>query len=106
MIGFCLALKSEGFQQGRASFLGGVEQLLQMLGSYPETALERAAQDKDPKPGRPSRGALQRAEANVRVRDFLSDHPQATSKMIADAIGCSDGQVRKTESWRVVSAKR
>jgi hypothetical protein len=45
-------------------------------------------------------------EANVRVREYLHDHPLATSKMIAKAIGCSPAQVRKTASWKVVSAER
>lgn len=86
--------------------LGGVEHLRQMLNNYPETALERAVREDVPKPGRPSRGALPADEANVLVREYLLKHPLANSKVIAGVIGCSDGQVRKTASWKAVSNER
>jgi hypothetical protein len=57
--------------------------------------------------GRPAKGArATAAEYNVRARDYLKEHPLATSRELADAIGCGLGTVPGLPAWRAVMEAR
>jgi hypothetical protein len=45
-------------------------------------------------------------EANIKARDFLRQHPDATSRELATGIGCSTGLVSKLPAWQAVKEQR
>lgn len=55
-----------------------------------------------PKPGR----RMSRDEANVRAREFLTANPEATSRELAAALGCSAAWAVKLAAWVAVSGER
>jgi len=52
-------------------------------------------------PARRTRSMPQK-EANLKARDYLQDHPQATARELASAIGCAVGMVPRLPAWRAV----
>ena len=78
-----------------------MQELLDQLEQYPEGVLARpvAAQLTGQAPRRPKQG-LGKDEANIAVREFLAKDPDATSRKIAQQIGCSQGLVRGTFAWK------
>ncbi len=53
---------------------------------------------KEPRPGR--------AEYNVKAREYLKEHPLATARNLAAAIGCGLGTVPKLPAWQAVIGER
>ncbi len=52
--------------------------------------------------GRHRKGQITKSEANSLAREYLKEHPTATARQLAKAIGCGLGQVSKLPAWRVV----
>jgi hypothetical protein len=48
-------------------------------------------------------GAL---EANVKAREYLKDHPNATLRELKEHIGCSEGLVAKLPVWKATMERR
>jgi hypothetical protein len=56
--------------------------------------------------GENPRSAVTKDEANIKARDFLRQHPNATSRELAAGIGCSTGLVSKLPAWKAVKEQR
>jgi hypothetical protein len=52
------------------------------------------------------RANLTNEEANIRAREFLRQHPNATIRQVAAGIGCSSGLVSKLTAWKMVREER
>jgi hypothetical protein len=95
---FGKALQDERVLQVRGYLMGELKALIEQLQTHPEVILSRPQQEAA---GRARRsGGMPRAKADEKVRSYLSAHPEASSKEIAQAIGCSESQVRSTPAWK------
>ena len=104
---FPKALRSEEFQRVRGRFTRELDELIRQLEAYPEAALERPSQQ--PTVGKRtarSRSNITAAEANQKVREYLTKRHEATSVEMAEAFGCSEAMVRSTPAWKLFSARR
>jgi len=52
------------------------------------------------------RSRLTKDEANIKARDFLRQHPDATSRELAKGVGCSTGLVSQLPAWKAVKEQR
>jgi hypothetical protein len=104
---FVKALKSTDFQEVRGRLMRELQELVEQFKTYPEAVLHRPEVASAGKGG-PAKSAqgLSLEVANEKVRAYLLRHHDARSREIAQAIGCSEGQVRRTPSWRAVSKRR
>jgi hypothetical protein len=53
-----------------------------------------------------TRAKLTKDEANIKARNFLREHPDATSRELAAGVGCSTGLVSKLPAWQAVKEQR
>jgi len=98
-------LRSPSFQEALGRVRGAVRELLQQLETYPDAVLARQESTSSPKRSR-SKPGMPREEAEVAVREYLTKHPKATREKVADAVGCSAGQVSRTSAWKLVAEAR
>jgi hypothetical protein len=54
----------------------------------------------------PQNTRMAKDEANIKARDFLRDHPDATSRELAAGVGCSTGLVSQLPAWKAVKEQR
>jgi hypothetical protein len=52
------------------------------------------------------RSRLTKDEANIKARDFLREHPDATARELAAGVGCSTGLVSQLPAWQAVKEQR
>jgi hypothetical protein len=54
----------------------------------------------------PQNTRMTKDEANIKARDFLRQHPNATLRELAAGVGCSTGLVSKLPAWKAVKEQR
>ena len=100
-------LKSDVFREACGRLRRGACDLMQQLENYPEAVLARQEQSSTSSPKRTrSKPGMTLKEANVKVRDYLTANPKATREQVAKALGCSAGQVSRTEAWKKEAERR
>src|SRR5262249_24513375 len=88
-------------------FLRELDELVQQLETYPSAVLLRPEQVPAKEGRKPRTGQRLSLEvANKKVTEYLKKNPKAKSREIAQAIGCSEGQVRGTPAWQAGSERR
>src|SRR6266404_1604971 len=94
-------IAAPAFGQVYSRLMCELEELLNQLRQYPEAVLSRPAMIQPASATPPRSGRrMTKKEAESHVKDHLSREPNATSNTIALAIGCSDGLVRGTDTWK------
>jgi hypothetical protein len=70
-------------------------------------AVAKGIEPAAPKSAEPAvRPKMMKNEANIKARDYLRKHPNATARQLAKGIGCSTGLVSGLPAWQGVNERR
>jgi hypothetical protein len=102
VLDFSGLVSSSQFQRVGSWLTEDLRELTEQLRNYPEAVLSspsggdsRSAQNKR------KRTSITRGEANIKVREYLTENKGGNSKTIAQKIGCADSLVRMTPAWKL-----